>query len=1083
MRTIVQKAIENHAAVNLCFIALMVFGWFSLGQMRRESFPEFDLDQISITVPYPSAAPEEVEQGVIQKIEEAVRAIEGIKKVTSTAAEGSGSVTLELIPGARNPDRVLDDVQSAVDRIPSLPAEAEEITVSSVTRRRPSFQIGVLRETDQPLTIDDQLRLRAVAENVRDGLLLIPEVAEVSFMAARDYQIDIEIPEDRLRAHGLTLRQAADVIRRENRELPAGSIRSDSQEILLRGNNRRTEAATLGELPLVTEPGGGVLTVADLGTVRDEFTDTTAINYVNGKPALALTVLRSTSQDLLAMVDGVQTYLRDNPPPPGYRYVTWGDESISVRSRLDLLVRNGWQGLLIVFVLLMIFLDPKLAFWVAMGIPFSLLTSAVFLYLTGQTINQISMFAFVMALGIVVDDAIVVGENIYAHREMGKPFARAAIDGTTEVIPSVLTAVATTVVAFAPLLFVSGTMGKFTAVMPMAIIAMLFVSLIECVSILPSHLSHKTSLLFRIVGVVFYVFRPLLFVTAAINRGATRMLDAFIHRVYVPTLRLALNNRIVVAAACVGLILVTAGMVRGGVVGFSFFPRLDGNTLSASVVFPDGTPPAAAIAATRQAEDAFWRVAGQYEDEGVAIAKTSYRVVGASALGASGSNRGSVEIELIDSEVRGVPSREIVNRWRAAVGKVIGAEEFTVGTRSFGPGGGAVEFKVTGPSSKIDRLESFVEACKAKLATFPGVSDIRDDSTPGKWEYRFRIKPEAFAMGVRTADLAETVRAAYFGEEVMRIQRGRHEVKIMVTYPRDDRRLLSNFDEIRVRLDDGVERPITELAEIDVVRSYAAINRIDQARAITVSADIDDELPDSDRIVPTFQSGFLKDLEARYPEVRVRWEGRQEQRAESFGSLRRGYVVAILLMFILLAIEFKSIVQPFLVLLIIPFGLFGAIVGHITLGIPLTLFSMYGIIALSGIVINDSIVLMDFINHRVAEGVPIQQALLESGARRLRPVMLTTITTIGGLLPILLETSLQAQILIPMATSIAFGELFATVLVLYLVPISYSMYHDAKHLQISAGDGADDAAGDAAIEPVDAPEPSWAAEPATVAMD
>jgi multidrug efflux pump subunit AcrB len=753
------------------------------------------------------------------------------------------------------------------------------------------------------------------------------------------------------------------------------------------------------------------------------------------------------------MIDAVKAYVATASLPSGYSLMTWSDESVEVRGRLNLLLRNGIQGLVIVFVLLLLFLDPKLAFWVALGIPFSLFAAAGYLYITGQTLNQISMFAFVMALGIVVDDAIVVGENVFAHRQMGKSFLQAAIDGTVEVIPSVITAVMTTVVAFAPLLFVSGTMGKFTSVMPAAIIAMLIASLLECVTILPCHLAHEHSLAFRVINVVFFAFRWLMIPARWANRVASRALDWYIQQIYRPTLDFALNNRMIVVAGCVTAILLTVGLQRSGIVKFTFFPRVDGNTLNASVLFPDGTPASVTAAATRRVEDAFWAVADDYEREGRPIAKNSFRVVGAqvSASGpggsasptADGSHKGSVEIELIKSEQRGVPSQEIVGRWRERVGFIPGTEELTLGTRSFGPGGAPIEFRLLGSANAVGKLEDAVERCKQQLAKYPGLFDIRDDSVPGKWEYRFRIKPEAFAMGVRTADLAETVRAAYYGEEVMRVQRGRHEVKIMVTYPREDRRLLSNFDEIRVRLDDGVERPITELAEIDIVRSYSEINRIDQSRSITVSADLDENVANAAEVVADLRANFLPGLLKKFPEIRVRWEGQQEQRAESLGSLFFGFFVALLIMFVLLAIEFKSAVQPALVMLIIPFGMLGAVIGHLIMGIPLTLFSMYGIVALTGIVVNDSIVLIDFINSRVRSGVPIDEAIHESGVRRFRPVMLTTITTIGGLTPILLESSIQAQILIPMATSIAYGELFATIVVLYLVPVTYSLYWSA----------------------------------------
>lgn len=1057
MRGLVRSSIANSSALNLCMVAVLVVGWYCMGAMRRESFPEFDLDRILVTVPYPGAAPQEVEEGVGQKIEEAVRTIEGVKKVTTVAQEGACNVVLELIPGGRSPDRVLDEVRSEVDRIPSFPLEAEQHQISLVTNRRPSIRVGIIgpQQADEngKISVDAELQLREVAERVRDDLLALPEVAQVDYLAARNYQIDIEIPEETLRSYGLTLRRAAEVIRRENRELPAGSIRSQSQEVLLRGNNRRTEGSEIAKLPLVADANGAVLTVGDLGLVRDEFADATSLNFINGKPAMALSVQRSTSQDLFAMIDSVKGFVDQAELPDGYSLMTWSDESVEVRGRLNLLVRNGGQGLVIVFVILLLFLDPKLAFWVALGIPFSLFAAAAYLYLTGQTLNQISMFAFVMALGIVVDDAIVVGENVFAHRQMGKPYLQAAIDGTVEVIPSVVTAVLTTVVAFAPLLFVSGTMGKFTAVMPAAIIAMLLASLLECVTILPCHLAHEKSLLFRVLNVIFFAFRWIMIPAKLGNRYASGALDAFISRVYQPSLRFALNHRLMVSAACVGAILLTAGLQKSGIVKFTFFPRVDGNTLNASVSFPDGTPASVTAKAMQRVENAFWEVADQYEQEGRPIAKNSFRVVGAQVQGSSpggsaspaggGSHKGSVEIELIKSEDRGVRSQEIVGKWREKVGFIPGTEELTLGTRSFGPGGAPVEFKLLGSADSVTELEEAVERCKQQLSTYPGLFDIRDDSVPGKWEYRFRIKPEAFAMGVRTADLAETVRAAYYGEEVMRVQRGRHEVKVMVTYPREDRKLLSNFDEIRVRLEDGVERPITEIAQIDIVRSYSEINRIDQARSITISSDLDEKVANAAEVVADLQANFVPALLKEFPALRVKWEGQQEQRAESLGSLFFGFSVALIVMFVLLALEFKSAIQPAMIMLIIPFGMLGAVMGHLFMGIPLTLFSMYGIVALTGIVVNDSIVLIDFINSRVRSGVPIQQALEESGARRFRPVLLTTITTIGGLTPILLESSIQAQILIPMATSIAFGELFATVVVLYLVPVTYSIYWSA----------------------------------------
>ncbi|MEM1304147.1 MAG: efflux RND transporter permease subunit, partial [Planctomycetota bacterium] len=489
------------------------------------------------------------------------------------------------------------------------------------------------------------------------------------------------------------------------------------------------------------------------------------------------------------------------------------------------------------------------------------------------------------------------------------------------------------------------------------------------------------------------------------------------------------------------------GFVRAGVTPFVLFPKLDANTVYASVSFPDGTPERVTRAATERLEEAFWKVEERLAPPGQQLGVTSFRVVGTKFGGGSaadaklGSHLGTVEVSLLNTEQREVSSAQIVAAWRKEVGEIAGAESLTISFRNFGPTNEPISFELRAPTDQNAVLDAAVERAKAKLAEYPGVYDISDNSIPGKWEYRFRVKPEAAAMGVRTGDLAETVRAAYFGEEVMRVQRGRHEVKIMVRYPRDDRRRLATFDELRVRLDDGVERPITELAEIDVARGYSSLYRVDQKRAITVTADLDEEVANANDIVANLKAYFVPELEAEYDGVTVAWEGQEEQRRESIESLWRGLGVALLAMFVLLSFDLKSYWQPALILLVIPFGAIGAIAGHAILGMPLTLFSMYGLIGLTGIVVNDSIVLVDFINARLRAGVPIGQALVESGTRRFRPVLLTTITTIGGLLPILLETSRQAQVLIPMATSIAFGEIFATVVVLILTPVGYSIGH------------------------------------------
>jgi hydrophobic/amphiphilic exporter-1 (mainly G- bacteria), HAE1 family len=1048
MRSIVQWAVRNSPGMNTLMIAVLLVGTFSLAMMRREVFPEFELEIILVSVPYPGASPDEVEEGICQKIEEAVRSISGIKKQTSVAAEGVGSVILELEANTPDVQKILGEVRSEVDRIPSFPALAEDPEVKQITLRQPAIRVGVIGPDSQDS--DAEYKLRAITEDIRDELLQLPSVSQANLMGARDYQIDIEIPEHVLRKYGLTLQDVAQIVRRENVELPGGTIKTDSQEVLVRGKNKRQVGPEIENIPLLTEPNGVVLTVGDLGVVRDEFADTTSLHRIEGQPGLVISIDRTSSEDLLLISQEVKAFVESKAMPAGYELRTWFDQSVDVRDRMELLTRNGLQGLLLVFLVLAIFLELKLAFWVALGIPISILGACAVLLYTGQTLNMLSMFAFLMALGIVVDDAIVIGENIYAHRERGKKPFRAAIDGTVEVFPSVLASVMTTIIAFAPLMYVSGVMGKFIAVLPVAVIAMLIISLIESMIILPCHLAHADGLFFRVMRTALYPLRPLGWLFAWLNVQSNRFLDFLINRTYMPALKFALHRPDVIVCGAIALLLLSAGFVRSGITPFIVFPKLDSNIIEAKVIYPDGTPADVTDRATQRIEQSIRDLNEDYATQGAPVVRLIHRAVGEVSDVAAGGNEsrtngshvGSVFVELHEVSQRDVSSEEIVAQWRKRAGDFSGAESVTFGAPRMGPGGTPIEFKLLAESDSVAVLEEAVEKCKSKLREYPGVFDVADDSRPGKWEFQLQIKERARAMGVPLAELAETVRAAYYGEEVMRLQRGRHEVKLMVRYPESDRRSLGDFENIRIRMGDGAERPLTELAHVTIERGDSEINRVNQLRSITISADVNEAEGNARNIVRDLQAGFMPQLFEEYPGLRVRWEGQQEQTVESMESLVVGFVVAILAMFALLTLQFRSYLQPLMILAIIPFGAIGAVMGHAVLGLPLTLFSVFGLVALTGVVVNDSIVLIDFINHRVRErdDMSLKEALLDAGRRRFRPVLLTSITTIAGLFPLLTERSFQAQILIPMAASLCFGLLLATFLILLLVPTYYYIY-------------------------------------------
>ncbi len=1114
MRTVFQWAVSNVPAMNLIMIAGMLIGYWGLTSLNRETFPNFDIDLISVSVVYPGATPEEVEEAICQKIEEEVRDIVGIKKVTSAASENVGSVSIELESNVDDKNRVLNEVDSAVGRISTFPELCERPDVRLLQIEETIIRVGILGPPDW--SVEAQLKLRDVAEKIRNEILQLPDISRVDIVGSKDYQIDVEFDENTLRSYGLTLQDVAQIIARENHQQAGGTIRGRSQEILLRSDTKQDWGEGIAKLPLIGIEEGAVLTVGDLGNVRDEFVDTASsisirtvipnevsdvkrtaedsvletekmspsampdyvsetgkdriandkkIRYRPDRPFLALNIQRNPEEDLFAMIDTIHAYVAQAKVPQGYELLTWGDRSTEVRERLAMLGENGVQGLLIVIVCLTLFLDMRLAVWVSLGIPFALLVTCAILMFMGQTLNMISSFALIMGLGIVVDDAIVIGENVFTHRQMGKSAREAAIDGIHEVFPSVWASVTTTVIAFAPLLFVMGTMGKIMFVLPVVMIGMLLVSLLEASTILPAHLSHRDNLLFRVLRNVFFIFYWIVPLFQLGAKFASGIMERFVFSVYIPALRCAMKYRMIFISACFSVMILAVGLFLGGIVQFVFFPKIDGTSIVCNVQFPNGTPESLTAHWAGVIEESYWRVAQRIlEETGEQVSVHSIRTIGSNMAGrghgggmtgGDSSHMASVEIQLVDAEKRSIQSFEIIDRWRKETGTIPGALVLTFDSAFAGPGGSAIEFNVIAPAEHADELEAAVEKCKAKLASFDGLYDIHDDNLPGKWEFRPKVKDFAATQGVRQADVADVLRNAYYGAEVMRLQRGRHEVKLMVRYPEEDRRSLASFDELRVRIND-VERPVGELADVEIRRGYSTINRIDQQRSITVTADADYAKVQPNRVIGVLQGSiqeldengkaipaFFTLLKEEFPHINIRWEGQREQEQESFDSMKTGFAVAMILMFILLTMQFGSYTQPFIILSIIPFAVVIVVLGHALFQMQMTFFSAFGLIALAGIVVNDSIVMVDFINSNVREKkMAVRQACLEAAQRRFRPIFLTTVTTVGGLMPICFETSFQAHMIIPMAFTMSVGTAGATVLTLFLVPVLYSLYDD-----------------------------------------
>ncbi len=1068
--------------MNVILIAALLVGSVSLVVMRREVFPEFELEILLVTVPYPGASPEEVEDGICIKLEEALRNIDGVKKMTSVARESAGFLILELKSDVKNVQKILNECRSEIDQIPSFPENAEDPNVQQITFKIPAISIGIKGPEDSEL--DDFTRekqLRELAESIRDEILTLPPATPKSWIrkpfagmisppgqpaissayivAARDYQIDVEVSENQLRQYGLSINQIAQIIRQQNTELPGGKMETDSQELRLRGNIKRTTGDEIESIVLRTQSNGDSLTIGDVANVKDGFVDSTSEHFINGSRGMVVVAQRTSNEDLFAVVDTVREYVANREVPQGYEVSIWGDTSLDVQDRIDLLSRNGLQGLILVFIVLAIFLDIRLSFWVALGIPVSILGAGFILILLGQTLNMLSMFAFLMALGIVVDDAIVIGENIYQKREQGLPYVRAAIEGTVEVIPSVTASVLTTIIAFAPLMFVSGVMGKFIAVMPIAVIAMLLISLLESAFILPAHLAHDDNLFLRMVSVTLYIFKPFLWVIKKVNRFADGGMKFVINRIYAPMLHWSLNHKSVVVATGSAVLIVAGGFVGAGLVPFEFFPKLDGRQISATVIFPDGTSEKFTDAGTKELEAAIERVRERINDErGENVVEIVYRrtgEVGSAGRGpngvTNGSHVGTVEVDLVSSAERTVTSQEITEMWREEVPKIPGVDSIQFGSASMGPGGAKIELKLLAPSFDAVELNEAVEEVKEYLATKAGVYDIEDDMREGKLEMILTLNEKGKALNLDENVLSSNVRSVFYGSEVMRLQRGRNEVKIMVRYPETERNSFSGFEEIRVRDNQGNAHPLTEVANLELSRAPAEINRINGYRSITITADVKKGEADSRAIVAEMKTKVIPELIEKYRvekgvTVQVDWEGEAQQSADAFFSMFVGFVIAMFCMYCLLVLAFRSYIQPMIILAIIPFGALGAIFGHAIMSLDLTLFSMFGLIALTGVIVNDSIVLVDFINRHAKEFPSIYDALVAAGKRRFRPIMLTSFTTVAGLFPMLLERSFQAQVLIPMAASLVFGLLTGTILILFLVPVFYKIYVDVFEL-------------------------------------
>lgn len=1047
--------VSNGVAANLLMLVIIVGGLITVPQIKEEVFPEFSIDIISISVPYPGAAPEEVEEAICARIEERIQSLTGIKRITSTASEGVGAVSVEVLEGI-NVREMLDDVKSRVDAIETFPEEAEKPVVQEMQIRRQVLNVAVSGDADERT-------LKRLGEQVRDEIASLPGITQVELANARPYEISIEVSEEALRRHGLTFDEVARAVRLGSLDLPGGSLKTEGGEILLRTKGQAYVGEEFTALVLLSRRDGTRLLLGDVARVVDGFAETDQSARFNGKPAVLVQVFRVGEQGAREVSEIVHEYVAASQSrmPEGIQLTIWQDDSRILNSRLQLLMRNGIQGLLLVVAILALFLRPSLAFWVSLGIPISFLGALLLMPTLDVSINLISLFAFIVVLGIVVDDAIVVGENIYSQYEKGKPGLRAAIDGSTEMLVPVVFAVLTTIAAFSPLLMLPGATGRFMKVIPLIVIATLVFSLVESLLILPTHLSHRKKKQAQGAGNLADRFQ----------NAVSGSLRWVIYEIYKPLLSRAINWRYLTAAAGAVTLLLAVGLVGGGWIHFVYFPDVEADNVIAFLTMPQGTPAEATAAVAQRIERSAEILRKELDSELDGEAGSVFNYVMASVGeqpfraaqnrqradvgGFSASHLGEVNIELAPAEVRAqlvrkatgepITSTEIANRWRDLTGVVPDAVELTF-TASLFSAGEPINVQLAGPH--LDQLRTAAEELKRHLARYPGVSGISDSFRAGKQEIKLGIRPAAETLGLTMSDLARQVRQAFYGEEAQRIQRGREEVKVMVRYPAERRRSLGDLEDMRIRSPDGQEVPFSAVATSQLGRGFASINRVDRNRALNVTAEVDETKANANEILADLESSFLPRLVSGYPGLHFSLEGQQREQRDMMNGLGRGFVIALLLIYTLLAVPLKSYGQPLIIMFAIPFGLMGAVLGHLIMGLDLTILSMFGIVALTGVVVNDSLILVDYVNRSRRAGSLLSDAVLQGGVARFRPILLTSLTTFGGLTPLLLEKSLQAQFLIPMAVSLAFGVMFSTGVILLLVPVGYLILEDLSSVVI-----------------------------------
>jgi len=1065
---------RNHVAANLLMALMIVGGLLAAPSLRQEMFPDVDLDVVTVAVPYPGASPVEVEEGVCVPIEEALQGLAGLKRIRATASEGIATLAVELMSG-EDVARRLADIRARVDAV-ALPEEAERPIVSQAELPRQVLSVAIYGDVDER-------SLKEIAIRTREELSALPEISEVSLAAVRPYEIAIEVSEAALERHRLSFDQVADAIRRGSLDLPAGVVRAEAGEILLRAQGKARDGEAFARIPVLVHENGTRLTVGDVAHVVDGFAESDQGATFDGKPAALVQVSRVGDQRVIDVAEAARAYVERarGSLPAGVEMVVWQDMSAILAERLGSMKSNAWSGALMVVVVLALFLRLRLAAWVAWGVPTALLGTFALLPLLGVSINWISLMGLVLVLGILVDDAIVVGENTYVEQRRSGSKLEGAIRGARGLAIPVVFGVLTTVAAFVPMLAVPGSMGKLTRALPIVVIVSLLFSLIESLFILPSHLAaggpvdapphSEASRRWRVLQ-------------DRVSGG----FDAWVIRSFAPFLARALEWRYFALACGVASLMITGALVAGGWLRFTFQEPVDGDVIIADLTMEPGTPAHVTAAALRTIEDAAARVRREADAERdlehgsifthvlTSVGEQPFRDFqasmpnGGTSLG-SGGHLGELQVEMIGAVHRDISTSEMQRRWRAALPPLPGVAELSF-QNTMVNSGKPIELELRGYD--LAQLRAAAAWLEDEIGEYPGVFDAADSFRAGKQELGFGLLPSAESLGITLADVARQVRQAFWGEEVQRLQRGREEVRVVVRYPADERRALGDLEKLRIRRPDGAALPFASVARAELGAGYAAIQRVDRARVVAVTADVDVALGNANAIIADLQQTALPQLAQRFPGVTFGFAGQQAEQRDFLSAMIRGQLFALLAIYALIAVPLRSYTQPIIIMSIIPFGVVGAAVGHLLLGFDLSMYSVIGLVALSGIVVNSSLVLVDQVNALRASGMRLADAAREAAISRIRAIFLTEVTTFVGLIPMMFDTAIAARMTIPLAITLAFGVLFSAVITLVLLPCMYLVLEDAtmwasgktrtRGAELTAESGAARADAEAALE-------------------